>query len=156
MNAAYKPLRYSLPLSLSKEAYGTEARGNTPTEDIPPKLAGERPTLRHRSSTHTSIRAPKMEDIELAPMSKSNDTHSDDIEDEEFARPGGAGVLRDYYDDGNDPRAFFHPATKDPQRIIWIPSDVSGLSSTEIQAMHEQGVAATSKHASMATDVSVT
>ncbi|WWC85304.1 uncharacterized protein L201_000166 [Kwoniella dendrophila CBS 6074] len=66
-----------------------------------------------------------------------------------FAVPGGPGIInrRKYLDDGSDPKAFFHPATKEPQRIIWLPQDELGLCQAEIDRNEKEGVRSSSKGA---------
>ncbi|WWD10359.1 hypothetical protein V865_008494 [Kwoniella europaea PYCC6329] len=66
-----------------------------------------------------------------------------------FAVPGGPGIInrKKYLDDGNDPKAFFHPATKEPQRIIWLPEDQLGLCVAEIERNEKEGIKSSSKNA---------
>jgi hypothetical protein len=71
-----------------------------------------------------------------------------------FALPGGPGVRKKRNDDGNDPNAFFHPATKDPQRIIWLPRDDLGLCDDEIERNAASGVQSTNTHAWLNSKVS--
>lgn len=100
------------------------------------------------------------EDDEVAETREHNqnasnalDPHSRDaeaqIDDEEsyFAVPGGPGVLNLDIVDGNDPDAFFHPATKEPQPILWLPDDELGLCAAEIKANREMGVESSSRRA---------
>jgi hypothetical protein len=42
-------------------------------------------------------------------------------------------VVRLHEQDENDPNAFFHPATKEPMRVIWLPRDELGLCEAEIE-----------------------
>nr|XP_019042928.1 hypothetical protein I302_08637 [Kwoniella bestiolae CBS 10118]OCF21858.1 hypothetical protein I302_08637 [Kwoniella bestiolae CBS 10118] len=66
-----------------------------------------------------------------------------------FAVPGGPGVInrKKYLDDGNDPKAFFHPATKEPQRIVWLPEDELGLCKAEIDRNEKEGIKSSSRNA---------
>lgn len=64
-----------------------------------------------------------------------------------FAVPGGPGIQRRVEMDGNDPDAFFHPATKEPQRILWLPKDELGLCAAEIEENGRVGVWASSRNA---------
>ena len=72
-----------------------------------------------------------------------------DPEDSYFAKPGGSGVVQseDPDDQGNDPNAFFHPATKEPQKILWLPRDELGLCVAEIAANKARGVKTTCREA---------
>lgn len=100
------------------------------------------------------------EDHELAELGKAQSSDSssdfeggagagDDDNAGYFARPGGPGVYTDDVDDGDDPNAFFHPATKDPQPIIWIPEDPFGLAAAEVAANADAGVESTTKNSYM-------
>lgn len=57
-----------------------------------------------------------------------------------FALPGGPGVRNQEETDGNDPDAFFPPATKEPQMILWLPKDDLGLCEYEIEVNAAAGV----------------
>lgn len=77
-----------------------------------------------------------------------------DEEKQYFARPGGPGVLRERLDDANDPAAFFHPASKDPQRIVWIPKDDLGLGDDQVEGNIAAGVKSSNRNATISKDVS--
>lgn len=81
------------------------------------------------------------------------DEPEEDPEEQYFAVPGGPGVLIHNEDDADDPGAFFHPATKEPQRIIWIPVDELGLGIEQSTVNIESGVRSSTKHAEMNTKV---
>lgn len=66
-----------------------------------------------------------------------------------FALPGGPGVINQDEVDGNDPNAFFHPATKEPQMILWLPADELGLCAAELEANAEMGVKSSSRRAKL-------
>lgn len=64
-----------------------------------------------------------------------------------FALPGGPGVRNQDETDGNDPDAFFPPATKEPQVILWLPKDDLGLCDYEIEMNAQAGVEASCRRA---------
>ncbi|WVR05022.1 hypothetical protein IAU60_002034 [Kwoniella sp. DSM 27419] len=66
-----------------------------------------------------------------------------------FAVPGGPGIINRHVDDGNDPMAFLHPATKLPQRTVWLPQDELGLCAAEIERNERDGVKSSSRAAWM-------
>lgn len=69
-----------------------------------------------------------------------------------FAVPGGPGIrARDLGREG-DPNAFFHPASKDKQRVIWLPEDELGLCKAEVQKNRELGIETSSRHAWLVKD----
>ncbi|WVF72428.1 hypothetical protein IAT40_007243 [Kwoniella sp. CBS 6097] len=85
-------------------------------------------------------RAPSVKSAKSAKSTGSEETVY-------FAVPGGAGVRTRKLDDGNDAKAFFHPATKEPQRIIWLPQDELGLCEAEIRRNEQEGVKSSSRAA---------
>lgn len=53
-----------------------------------------------------------------------------------------------------DADAFAHPATKEPQRIIWLPEDELGLAEAEVKDNLSVGIASTTKDAVLDKEVS--
>ncbi|ORY32218.1 hypothetical protein BCR39DRAFT_523325 [Naematelia encephala] len=91
---------------------------------------------------------------EMQPLdrnSPSRDVEANDEEDAEpyFAVHGGPGVIIRRQQDGNDPNAFFHPATKEPQRVLWLPRDELGLAEAEIEKNASFGVPSTYRFAEL-------
>ncbi|OXG22073.1 hypothetical protein C366_00971 [Cryptococcus neoformans Tu401-1] len=78
--------------------------------------------------------------VSRIPSAATSTTSSSGREEQYFAVPGGPGVLMRKLDDGNDPNAFFHPATKEPQRIVWLPQDELGLCEAELQVNERDGI----------------
>lgn len=69
-----------------------------------------------------------------------------------FAVPGGPGIqVRDPGREG-DPNAFFHPASKEPQRVIWLPRDDLGLCEAEVQKNRECGVESSCRYARLTSE----
>ena len=105
----------------------------------------------------TSVGPPvtASDDVELGPLGLEPDPADDATQEETFfAVPGGPGVKNDHEEDGNDPNAFFHPATKEPQRILWLPRDELGLCEAEIEANASAGVESTHRYAILNVKVS--
>lgn len=92
------------------------------------------------------------DDIEMNDRSPTHDhptthTDKDDSDEIDFAVPGGPGIRpRDMGREG-DPDAFNHPASKEPQRIIWLPRDELGLCVAEVEKNREFGVESSWRHA---------
>jgi hypothetical protein len=63
-----------------------------------------------------------------------------------FARPGGPGVIRPP-DDSAAPAAFFHPATHQPQPIVWLPLDELGIARDQVKQNRKEGVKSTTRNA---------
>ncbi|RXK37761.1 hypothetical protein M231_05010 [Tremella mesenterica] len=80
------------------------------------------------------------------PSARAHTAFEPEDEDEAyFAVPGGPGVVRTTEQDPNDVYAFFHPATKEPQPVLWLPRDELGLCEAEIEANAAAGVESTCK-----------
>ncbi|KLT42385.1 DUF221-domain-containing protein [Cutaneotrichosporon oleaginosum] len=73
----------------------------------------------------------------------------EDPETQYFALPGGPGVIIHSAEEADDPGAFFHPATKDPQPPIWLPVDELGLGAEQNAANLALGVRSSTKNATM-------
>lgn len=95
----------------------------------------------------------------IGPHSVGDGCHAEDEPepDEEtryFAKHGGPGVVIERLDDANDPLAFFHPASKDPQRVVWIPQDELGLGSDQVEGNMAAGVLSSDRNATITNLVS--
>lgn len=75
------------------------------------------------------------------------EANNDEYEETYFAIPGGPGTMQRTEQDGNDPNAFFHPATKEPARILWLPKDELGLCEAEIRVNSGMGIGSTCRYA---------
>jgi hypothetical protein len=89
-------------------------------------------------------------EIEMGTIGQEPDPSNENDNDEEtayFAVPGGPGVRRKLEMDGDDPNAFFHPATKEPLRIVWLPKDELGLCEAEMEANVSAGIQTVNRNA---------
>lgn len=110
----------------------------------PPKPRPVRPrTMSHRQSFAASLAPEECEDEPKI-----------DEETQYFAKPGGPGVQITRLDDANDPAAFFHPAGKEPQRIVWIPQDDMGLGNELVQGNIAHHVKSSDRNATISRNVS--
>lgn len=97
---------------------------------------------------------PHGEALEMGTIGAEPDPVNEDRSDPYFAVPGGPGVLQEDDIDENDPNAFFHPATKEPMRVLWLPKDELGLCDAEIEANKAIGVDAVHRYATLNAKVS--
>ncbi|BEI94337.1 uncharacterized protein CcaverHIS019_0607960 [Cutaneotrichosporon cavernicola] len=113
------------------------------------ELAEMGDTKRTRSRSRRSSR------ISLRRLSRVYDDEEpeEDPEAQYFALPGGPGVIIHSEDDADDPSAFFHPATKEPQTPIWLPVDELGLGRNQNSANLALGVRSSTKNATMGSKV---
>lgn len=110
---------------------GEEYQGPRESEDGIPLTR-----LSSRSGTHET---PPSRDPEAQEDHDENGAY--------FALPGGPGVRNQDETDGNDPDAFFPPATKEPQMILWLPKDDLGLCEYEIEQNAAAGVESSCRRA---------
>ena len=97
---------------------------------------------------------PHPESLEMGTIGAEPDPVNEDRSDPYFAVPGGPGVLQEQNEDENDPNAFFHPATKEPMRILWLPKDELGLCDAEIESNKAMGIDAVHRFATLNAKVS--
>ena len=118
------------------------------------------------TSVQPNVPVERQEAVEMSNMSEKRERQQAEAaqvqaEDEakteaDFAKPGGHGARRRYrVDDSSDPNAFFHPATKDPQRILWLPRDGLGLADAQVADNIAAGVESTTRNAIYNSQVSV-
>ena len=43
-------------------------------------------------------------------------------------------------DEDAGPKEFYHPASVEPQRVVWLPKDTLGLAEEEEKAIRDAGV----------------
>lgn len=103
-----------------------------------------------RTSVGPPVGIPHTENLELGTIGQQPDpaNESDDAEPY-FAVPGGPGVQMLEEEDENDPNAFFHPATKEPMRILWLPRDELGLAEAEIERNAKLGITSVHRYATL-------
>ena len=171
-------LSYGMPREKghSGEIIGHDDDGAPPVDSSQEHLTGEpKPpmsaTTSNSSSTPVHRRVPiraegiptsagppvqESPDVELGQLGHPSDPEGDANQNEPyFAVPGGPGIQQDKEVDGNDPNAFFHPATKEAQRILWLPHDELGLCQAEIEANASAGVQSTCRYAILNSKVSL-
>lgn len=131
------PQRLEVPLT-SEEREAQQAR-----EDASDGTLQERdPTT---AEPATSADTPAIHSIDHA---EANET--DDPVQHSAAKENAAERSREDY----DADAFAHPATKEPQRIIWLPEDELGLAGAEVKDNLSVGILSTTKDAVLDSKVS--
>lgn len=69
------------------------------------------------------------------------DSPADDDADDDYNGPS--------IDEEDGPKDFYHPASVEPQPIIWMPKDRLGLAEAEEEATRQRGIAISIEHAVM-------
>ncbi|KAI0792351.1 DUF221-domain-containing protein [Abortiporus biennis] len=164
INNSYGPLIDYLPLSLAEKTGGLpdanrdeaerelneqDSMIESPSEKPIPKDSSPSSTPDHaeESSSHshpptpTSSSSPQLdkakaiqtEDIEARPRhshDSRNDVNSPDSTPDKFKA----------IDEEAGPKEFYHPASVDPQRVVWLPRDQLGLAEAEVSAIRARGI----------------
>lgn len=52
-------------------------------------------------------------------------------------------------DEDAGPKEFYHPASVEPQRVVWLPKDTLGLAEEEEKAIRDAGVLVSLEDAQM-------
>ncbi|BEJ13586.1 hypothetical protein CspHIS471_0307600 [Cutaneotrichosporon sp. HIS471] len=145
------------PLSAVTPSPSSDAHTDEVTEDLHSETPINRPRRfsggRNRSMSlapwedHRHRRSNSAPQWELRRSStiQSIEANQEDIS-RYFARPGGPGVIRPP-DDSASPAAFFHPATHQPQPIVWLPQDELGVARTQVRENRKEGVKSTTRNA---------
>ena len=103
--------------------------------------------------------SPRTDDdnaMELGALGHTPDPNMDNADNQPITylvQPGGPGIRKRREVNPDDPAAFFHPATKEELRILWLPADQLGLCKAELEACGKVGIKATSKNAILTTKV---
>lgn len=139
INNSYGPLLYSLPLTLVARPY----TAGVTQEDVPGEDDGD------FGGTEDGSR----QDGEKTKL-KSDvppDTAKGTVQSNRGPEPSkGYGASVPVEGKRNEgPTDFNHPASIEPQRIIWIPADPLGLGVIEAKALNAAGVEASTEHATM-------
>lgn len=129
--------RPSEETTLAERDFGTEPGGDDIELGVQTTSRDHQTGISQPTPCAATIPGPPVSRI---PSAATSTTSSSGREEQYFAVPGGPGVLMRKLDDGNDPNAFFHPATKEPQRIVWLPQDELGLCEAELQVNERDGI----------------
>ncbi|KAL6300421.1 DUF221-domain-containing protein [Sparassis latifolia] len=148
MNNSFGPLIKYLPLTLADHAI--------PVPDENRAAAGRQ--LDDQGSVQ-SVNPEKQRlrdgSIDTAPCEDANAKRAETVEEAERGAPcgsrdvdGGVDSIKGV-DEEEGPKDFYHPASVDPQRVIWIPHDALGLAFVEEEAMRQRGILVSSRNAEM-------
>ena len=156
---SYGPLIHSLPLSLADKSYGMPRHSDEMSllleEHRDEGFGGEAGETKLQEAVEADVKAKTAEGNEA----HSHDSHSsfskqpvvttDDITDDNNNEKGSPShpILPPPADDG--PTDFYHPASAEPLRTIWIPQDTLGLARGEVAANISFGIDASCDHAYM-------
>jgi len=162
LSNSYSPLIEYLPLTLADSAHGqpdenrdaAERELNDQASVRSVNLAVEKRAssqTRRRSRVNSAVTA----DASDAPLPPAQTADTERGRAENVAVPQGKDV-RDSspesdlaIDEEAGPKDFYHPASVEPQRVIWLPRDPLGLALEEAQAIRDAGIAVSIEDAVM-------
>ncbi|KAG8775510.1 hypothetical protein FRC20_000477 [Serendipita sp. 405] len=151
LNNSYKPLLYSLPLTLAHKSYGMPqtGEGDDTNEDESADFGGDAsPTSPSGVKASKKREESVQEEKILVPSPVPNTSHVQHNQGPGPSRDYGASVpVEGKRNEG--PTDFNHPASVEPQRVIWIPEDPLGIGKIEADHLNSQGVEASTENATM-------
>ncbi|KZT62553.1 DUF221-domain-containing protein [Calocera cornea HHB12733] len=125
------------PLNVSKTSHSTDVANDQINADAAARSADADVPNPEGRTEPTSNKARISEGDDEAAVAK----HKEDVNTDRDSQIDGV------FDDG--PTDFYHPASVQPQRIIWIAQDPLGLGDAEVEANKAMGVEASNQDAEM-------
>lgn len=133
--------------------------GSVTTTDSPPNGKGRASTSSTPPPPSPAVsRSAEAEmDVEAArdPAPKSTEGPEEEGEEgaeedhaEEDPRTAPPPAIKPVDEDAG-PREFYHPASVEAQRVVWLPQDVLGIAEEEARAIREAGILVSLEHAVM-------
>ncbi|KDR80141.1 hypothetical protein GALMADRAFT_153825 [Galerina marginata CBS 339.88] len=139
INNSYGPLLTALPLSLQNRTFsgpGIEDKNTNQATSSNPDVDT------HREDSRSQAPSIEEEDVDL-------NSHKHKEKDERKATPPPKDAADEAAEEDEESYGFAHPAASRPQRTVWIPRDVLGLSEEEVRGNREKGVRVSEMHADM-------
>ncbi|KAH8101154.1 DUF221-domain-containing protein [Cristinia sonorae] len=155
INSSYGPLLYSLPLSLADKTYGMD--GTDPNrEQAELELDDQASSTGAGKEKATAVVSQPHQDP-ARKGSVSSTTYPPPDKSPPAASPRSPPTNRqisgvssvEAIDEQEGPKEFYHPASVDAQRTVWIPRDELGLGEEEERRCRERGVDVSTKGARM-------
>ena len=141
INNSYGPLLYSLPLSLAARSYGMKA------EDVPGEEEDDFGGTEDSSRQNGGKPESKIDNVDPLPAGSADGIIQSNQGPEPSREYGASVPVEGKRNEG--PADFNHPASVEPQRVVWIPADPLGLGKIEARALNAAGVEASTVHATM-------
>ncbi|KAK7677350.1 hypothetical protein QCA50_019680 [Cerrena zonata] len=164
INNSYGPLIHSLPLTLADKSFGSLPDENR--EEAERKLSQQASIEETKSKPE---KKPPVADTDLevgtgastSPNPAVDTRKSDKATVEHVPGSSEADAVSSRHSKTSDPpsikaldeeagpKEFYHPASVEPQRIIWLPKDQLGLAEAEVHAIREKGIEVSTENAKM-------
>jgi len=162
LNNSYGPLLHSLPLTLAHKSYGMPQTGEN-DEDIAAEDSddfGGDPSSEDQEDPKPSEKQKQKSKADAAAAASAKPTTtepanqagaSSTIQHNQGPGPSaeyGASVpVEGKRNEG--PTDFNHPASVEPQRIVWLPRDPLGISDVEVRELNAHGVESSNENATI-------
>ena len=144
INNSYGPLLRSLPLTLAPRSYGMKAVVH---EDVPGEEEDDFGGTEDSPRQGGGSPKPTIDKDNILPVGTAEGIVQSNRGPEPSKEYGASVPVEGKRNEG--PTDFNHPASIEPQRIIWIPADPLGLGEIEAKALNAVGVEASTEHATM-------
>jgi hypothetical protein len=156
LNSSYGPLIHALPLTLADKSYGM---GNNENHrdigmDDGDDFGGSSPKPQAKpdvdpfAAKDADIKRKEEETMRARAAASAKTTGLQSIDGPGPSKPYGDSVgVEGKRNDG--PTDFNHPASVEPQRVIWLPEDPLGLGPAEAKALEKAGVESSTENAVM-------
>ena len=161
MNNSYGPLMRALPLTLADKSHGMRksAGGAAGGSGVTSRAAESTESVKIGAEEEGFGGSGEKSTAETS--SRPNPDYSSDEDETHASHPHKSTTTTTVptSDATNSPKPptptpdeptdFYHPASAEPARIIWLPRDVLGLADEEVAACKTEGVEASCEHAKM-------
>lgn len=151
-------MKYYLPLTLAESALGVNDKNREAAEKQLNDQASIKEKASERRRRESTINMEK-DSVHARDNASSASYRGDSERGRSSPAPDGSVDGGDAQDDDEDhilgideeegPKDFYHPASVEPQPVVWVPRDTLGLAEAEEQATRQLGIAVSIEHAAL-------
>jgi hypothetical protein len=151
INGSYGPLLHSLPLTLAHKSHGMPREPELPSSSEPEVGSDDEVDVRRLNDDAKDGKSKGKAQLPPVPRAPPPVTGPGDGFDKarRMEAEGDEDDVRALEQPKKLPTDFNHPASVEPQRIIWLPHDTLGIGEEEVMAMRQVGIEASTEDASM-------
>src|ERR1700761_1686866 len=150
INNSFGPFLHSPPLTLASKGYGVDDDGDDRIsmveaegfggDDVNAEKRMAVTAEKYRTNSHSSgegedVNPGRAADIQTGTVGEASNAY------------GNAVAVEGKRNEG--PTDFNHPASVEPQRVIWLPHDSLGVAQSQVEELRDLGVAASTKNATI-------
>lgn len=148
---SYGPLIHALPISLADQTGGFDLNREVAEQDLRDRSSiadgqslSDADTKKEKTQ-RTSVTSTAFASAQSSPHPSNNTKENPEGDDPRTANPPEIKPV----DEDAGPKEFYHPASVEPQRVVWLPHDQLGLAEEEEREIHEAGIAVSTEGAVM-------